>query len=238
MPPSNNQPTQQPATNNPLAVMQPGEKVLFELKRHPIGIITIYIMTGFVLVALGVITFGVAPDLISSAGSQAISVGGLLYFFFALLCLMFNLIATIVYWGNRWVLTDDSITQITQTSLFHKESSSLALESLEDVTVDQHGIFPHIFNYGMLKAETAGQRSNFHFSYTPNPNYYAKKILEAHESENAKRNHQPAYYPQSQPQNFQQPNPYPPQYQPQPPAQGQDQNQPPANYPPYPPGQA
>jgi hypothetical protein len=37
----------QPAeTNNPLAVMQQGEKVIFELKRHPIGIVIIYIMTG------------------------------------------------------------------------------------------------------------------------------------------------------------------------------------------------
>lgn len=53
--------------------------------------------------------------------------------------------------------------------------------NLEDVTTEKTGIFPHMFNYGVLKCETAGERSKFMFSYCPNPDYYAQQILDARE---------------------------------------------------------
>jgi hypothetical protein len=69
----------QPAeTNNPLAVMQQGEKVIFELKRHPIGIVIIYIMTGILLAVLAVAVFGVAPGAVSETNrNQTLTLGGL-----------------------------------------------------------------------------------------------------------------------------------------------------------------
>ena len=164
--------------------MQPGEQVIFELKRHPIGIIITYIMTALVVFLLAVIALVVAPGLATGSAEQIRTWGIVGLFIFVVLAVIFNLIATYIYWGNRWVLTDDSITQIAQTSLFHKETSSLGLESLEDVTAEKRGILTHIFNYGILKAETAGHRSKFVFFFAPNPNYYAQKILEAHEKEN------------------------------------------------------
>ncbi len=168
--------------------MQPGEQTLFELKRHPIGILASYIMTGIILIALGVVVFVVAPGIINSGDSgQVRTIGGLLFLIFAVLCLVFNFIATIIYWGNKWILTDDSITQISQTGLFKKESSQLGLDSLEDVTAEKNGILAQMFNYGLLKAETAGHRSKFVFNFCPNPNYYAKLILEAHEKEDLER---------------------------------------------------
>jgi uncharacterized membrane protein YdbT with pleckstrin-like domain len=197
MPPQNpNQSNQQVEARNPLEVMQPGEQVIFELKRHPIGILIIYAMTGIVLALLAVAVFGIAPNAVSSSNkNQILTVGGLGYAFFALLCLIFNWIATVVYWGNRWILTDDSLTQVTQTGLFHKETSSLGLISLEDVTAEQNGILSKLFNYGVLKAETAGHRSKFVFTYCPNPTYYAQKILEAREREILKHH---GHLPQSE----------------------------------------
>jgi hypothetical protein len=38
-----------------------------------------------------------------------------------------------------------------------------------------------MFGFGELKIETAGEQSNFHFTYCPNPGYYAKVILNARE---------------------------------------------------------
>ena len=164
--------------------MQPGEQVIFELKRHPIGIIITYVMTALVLFAMAIIVLAVGPGLATGSADQIRAWGIVGLFIFVVLALIFNLIATVIYWGNRWILTDDSITQITQTSLFHKETSSLGLESLEDVTAEKRGILPHIFNYGILKAETAGHRSKFVFLFAPDPNSYAQKILDAHEKEN------------------------------------------------------
>jgi hypothetical protein len=86
-----------------------------------------------------------------------------------------------LYWGNSWVVTTDSITQVNQTGLFTRQSSQLSLANLEDVTAEQNGILAHAFNYGLLKAETAGEHSKFSFYYCPNPNLYAQQILHARE---------------------------------------------------------
>ena len=170
---------------NPLAVMQPGEQVLFVLKRHPIGIIFIYVVTGLILTVLAVLSFGIIPSAFSGETRDSITaISAVIFIIFALLCLVFNFISTIVYWGNKWILTDDSLTQISQSSLFHKESSQLGLESLEDMTVEKKGILAHVFNYGWLRAETAAHQGKFIFHYAPNPNSYAQKVLQAHEAMN------------------------------------------------------
>ncbi len=206
MPPQD--PTQTPAEPqpiNPLSVMQSGEQTLFELKRHPIGIIINYTMTAVMLAVLAVIGLVVAPTLVSNGASQVRSFVAAGLIVFAMLSIIFNLIATIVYWGNRWILTSDSITELIQTSLFHKTTSQLEIESLEDVSADKNGILQHIFNYGTLKAETAGEASNFIFPFAPNPTYYAKQILEACEKariEDRERNrYAPAPVPAPAPQN-------------------------------------
>ena len=62
------------------------------------------------------------------------------------------------------------------------------MENVEDVTSEQGGIFPTIFNYGVLKVETAGEQNNFIFKYCPNPNAYAKALQDARAAYFAKHN--------------------------------------------------
>ena len=168
--------------HNPLAVMQSGEQVVCEIKRHPIGLIGIYGIIGFLIITVTVLVFAVAPSVFSNVDrNQVISIGSLLLLVTVVFGAALALINHVVYWGNRWVVTTDSVTQVQQTSLFNKQSSQLSLENLEDVTAEQNGILTHIFNYGVIKAETAGERSKFVFLYCPNPNFYAQQILNARE---------------------------------------------------------
>jgi hypothetical protein len=162
--------------------MQPDEQIICEIKRHPIGMLGIYIASGAILVVLAILAFIVAPGIFGSDNrGQVLAGAGLVFILVAAAVLIFVLIANIVYWGNHWVVTSDSITQMTQTSLFSKQSSQLSMGNLEDITVEQNGILAQLFKFGVLKAETAGERSKFVFPYCPNPNYYAQKILAARE---------------------------------------------------------
>jgi hypothetical protein len=171
-----------PKVHNPLSTMQPGEQVICEIKRHPIGLFGVYGLVAFLIIVLAVVIFGVAPSVFSSVDrNQVLSVGSVFLLLVAVLGVGFAFISNIVYWGNRWVVTSDSITQVQQTSLFNKQSSQLSLENLEDVTAEQNGILTHMFNYGVIKAETAGERSKFVFMYCPNPTFYAQQILGARE---------------------------------------------------------
>jgi len=179
--PTQTQPSQ-PPVNNPLSVMQPGEQVICNIKRHPIGIIGIFVGAGFLLLVLAVLAFGVIPHFVTSTShNQVYAVGGLIFVVAALVCLGFLFIASKVYWGNNWIVTSDSITQVTKVSLFDKQSSQLSLGNLEDVTAVQDGLLAHMFHYGVLRVETAGERSKFVFPYCPDPNSCAQKILNARE---------------------------------------------------------
>ena len=166
---------------NPLAVMQDGEKIIFEVRRHPIGLLYMYAGVGAVLIFFAIIAFVVMPNS-SGAGSGTSSVvGGVLFFFAAILAMVVTFVTTIVYWGNHWIVSSDSLTQTTQQGLFRKKSAQLSLEHIEDVTADKHGLLPHLFNYGTIMVETAGESGKFQFSYCPNPAYYAQKLLAAKE---------------------------------------------------------
>lgn len=169
--------------NNPLAAMQPGEQVICEIKRHPIGLIGRYITTGILIVVAlaGAVIAG--PQLTSQTGNS--SGAAILYGAVALLvifALIFLLITTTIYWKNRWIITSDSITQVNQSGLFDTQMSQLSMANLQDIGVVQDGITANMFNYGVLRAETAGERSKFVFIYCPNPKYYARQILMAREN--------------------------------------------------------
>ncbi len=173
----------QPAKLHPMVVLQPGERVVFTLKRHPFGILSLYI-SGVVAVAIiAALAIFLLPNILSQYGSDS-QTNTLVYAGLGVLVVILILvlgIATSVYWENQWVVTTDSITQISQNSLFGRQVSQLSMDNLEDVTVDQDGILPHMFNYGTLRVETAGERSKFQFPYCPDPNNYARQVLEIHE---------------------------------------------------------
>lgn len=162
--------------------MQPGERNVFEVKRHPIGMVGMYIGAGLLLAVVAVLAFLVVPNLLTNMDrNQATTYGALVFLVIAVLTLVFIGVSHIVYWGNRWILTTDSLTQVSQNSLFDKRSSQLSLGNLEDVTAVQDGILAHMFNFGVLRVETAGEHSKFVFPFCPNPTYYAQQVLHARE---------------------------------------------------------
>jgi len=165
---------------NPLSVMQPGERVICELKRHPIGLVSVYFVTGLVLaVALSVaILTPFYASFLTSQQKLGVEAAAALV---VLLDILFTYVGVWIYQGNRWVVTSDSITQIEQVSLFDRHASQLSLANLEDVSAQQNGILQTMLNYGDLIVESAGERSKFVFNFCPDPNEYARKIIAAHE---------------------------------------------------------
>ena len=178
----NPQPTDTSTVKNPLHSMQPHEVVICEIKRHPIGMLPIFLGAIMLILLIAIILFAIVPQTITSIPqNELFTISLVILMFVVFITVGFVLIAHKVYWGNRWILTSDSVTQVTQHSLFDTQSSQLSMGNLEDVTSEKSGIFPHMFNYGVLKCETAGERSKFMFTYCPDPDYYAQQILHARE---------------------------------------------------------
>lgn len=161
-----------------MVVMQPGEKIICVINRHPFGIIEEYVGATLAIVIVSILVLVTVP------GKAAQSTQDILYTGLAGLVLVLVAVlaaATRVYWENHWIITTDSLTQVTQGSLFGAKVSSLSLDSLEDITVDQSGALARMFNFGTLHAETAGHSSKFRFSFCPNPVEEARKIIDAKE---------------------------------------------------------
>jgi hypothetical protein len=168
--------------NNPLAAMQPGEKVLCVIKRHPFGMISQYVMAGFIVVVLGAFAAYV-PQLVSQASQTQAREYALLGWALISVCVALGLfISSSIYYKNRWIVTNDSITQISQVGLFDSQMSQLSMANLQDIGVVQDGVLCSMFNFGILRAETAGERSKFIFMYCPDPKRYAREILMAREN--------------------------------------------------------
>ncbi len=179
VPPANPRLTPE-SVKNPLSVMSPGEQIICDIHRHPIGLLGVYLTSGLLIVLLlGGVAF--LPQLVSDLSDQTklyAFVGALLL---AAIIVLFAYIAVVIYKGNRWVVTSDSITQMSQTGLFQKQSSQLSLANLEDVTFEQNSFIQSMFGFGTLKVETAGERSKFQFPFCPTPQKCAVEIIQAHE---------------------------------------------------------
>ncbi len=168
---------------NPLNAVRKNEVTIFQVRRHPIGLLGVHIVAGSLLIVLAVLLFAIVPTMLKDvASSKVYGLGTLLYIVIAALTFGFLAITHKVYWGNSWILTSDSLTQVLQVSLFSKQSSQLSLGNLEDVTAEQNGIMAQLFHFGILKVETAGEHSKFTFQFCPNPTYYAQQILAAREA--------------------------------------------------------
>lgn len=169
-----------PISNDPLANADPDAQLVCEIRRHPIGIVGLYIGVGLLLTLLAIVLFAVVPGVLANYDrSRIISINTLVFAGAALVAVVFVLVGHVVYWGNRWIVTSESITQIVRTGLFSKQTSQLSLANLEDLTAEQHGLFAHLFRYGAISAETAANNDKFFFNYCPKPTYYAQQILTA-----------------------------------------------------------
>lgn len=171
-----------PIARNPLGTANPGEQLVCEIKRHPIGILALYMGIGLLLVVVALLVFFVAPRVLPQADRQHVmEIGTLVFAGIGVIAAIILLVAHKVYWGNRWIVTSDNITQVKQISLFYKQTSQLSLANLEDITAEQNGILPQMLHYGVISAETAAATDKFTFIYCPNPTYYTQQILAARE---------------------------------------------------------
>lgn len=156
------------------------EKLLAVIKRHPFGIVKMYVTVIVGLVFAGILLAMILPGIIPREENEAIySVIAILAVTIVGLMVFILFVATIIYFRSKIVVTDKTITQTIQNGLFNRKISQLAVTNIEDVTAQKNGFFPTIFNYGKLLVETAGEQENFHFDYCPNADHYAKLILDA-----------------------------------------------------------
>lgn len=164
------------------------EKIICEIRKHFFGFILIYFtgafIAGIVLIASIFASLWMETNIVNTSppfgitGSVIMLVGVVI----SLIVLGLTFIYGYIFGNNVVLLTTEKVSQILYKSLFDRKVSQLNISDVQDVTVNQVGIFARVFNYGTLVIETAGEQQNYTFSFAPKPHEYAKQIISARET--------------------------------------------------------
>lgn len=149
-----------------------GEYVILDIRRHPIGLISIWAVAIFFMALIaGGWWFllshpGSADPIIppSSVGSVSGFAAGLV-----VLILLVAWAATVIYRGNIFILTNESVIQRVQTSLISQAEKTINLENVKDARFEQHGFIQYIIGYGSIHLTTEGDQDNYTFFLVAKP---------------------------------------------------------------------
>lgn len=160
----------------PYLNLSEGEYVIFAIKRHPIGLVWIWSATAVVILAM----FGMAAIFAQSGTLSEVSASLadpmvllIPVVLVSLLAFVFGFVAAFIYSANKFFLTNESVIQHIQISLFNRREQTISLANVEDASYSQDGIIPHIFGYGLLRLSTQGDETTYRFQYASDP---AKQI--------------------------------------------------------------
>lgn len=170
------------------------EQIFLEVRKHPIGLVMTYIIGTFAtVVVFGLLVLAPLSYDFSTVGADVGFTGesmrvilialGLFMTFFSV---VITAVAAFIYSQNVLLVTSEKIAQQLYLSLFSKKISQLSIADVQDSTVVQNGIFPHLFNYGTVIIETAGEQRNYNFTFAPSPYDVSKALTGAHEADVAK----------------------------------------------------
>ena len=149
-----------------------GEYILAKLQRHPIGLLAPVGVTTLLL-SLLVAAWIMYPVFlernVTSSGLPSEGAFGGVVVLLGLLAAVFGYIAVWVYMRNTFYLTNESVIQEIQHSLFSKHEQTVSLGSIEDVSFRQTGVLQTMFNYGTIRLSTEGEETTYRFHYVANP---------------------------------------------------------------------
>ena len=150
-----------------------GEYVILDIKRHPIGMVIPTAITLLLVVVLLVFAASFSSLTANIPLFPAVNPGAVLGIALLLVALVVlgGAITLWVYLQNHFFMTNESVIQEIQQSLFVRHEQTVSLGSIEDASFFQAGIAQTIFNYGTIRLSTEGEETTYIFHYVANPKH-------------------------------------------------------------------
>lgn len=145
-----------------------GEHVLMSIKRHPIGLFIPVAAASFILLVLLTVLIVYPGDTVVSSLPSFGLVMPIVLLIMSLVGIG-TIISVWVYLQNQFYLTNESVIQEIQHSLFSHHEQTVSLGSIEDASYKQNGILQTLLNYGNIRLSTEGQETTYRFAYVANP---------------------------------------------------------------------
>ncbi len=145
-----------------------GEVVILDIKRHPIGLLLPISAGGIVALAI-VIALIIYPANPTLTGLPTFGAFAMIATLILVLVGIGTYIAVWVYLRNQFYMTNESVIQEIQHSLFSKHEQTVSLGSIEDASFRQSGILQTMLNYGTIRLSTEGEETTYRFAFVENP---------------------------------------------------------------------
>ncbi len=170
IPPEIMQRCEESRRNHPQLNLSDGEFVISAVRRHPFGLVQIWI-TAFALIAaflalfIGYLMLQPADAPSSPVVPLAITILGIM----SVLIIAGAVISSYIYNNNRFYLTNESVIQELQEGIFNKREQTVSLGSVEDASYRQDGIISSLLNFGRIRLSTVGDETTYRFNYVSDP---------------------------------------------------------------------
>lgn len=160
--------------------ISPNEKVLLKLRKHWIilardaGLVAAFGLLPLIMIAIVVLMMPATDAVLSTLPFVSL--------IFALWLLLTWLTLAVIwtnYYLDLWIVTTQRIISIDQINLFQRKVTSIALDSIQEITVHTGNPLEALFHYGTIEIETAGPDDHdSKMEGIPNPERMRNVILE------------------------------------------------------------
>ena len=146
------------------------EYIISAIRRHPIGMFAPLIATALSLSMMFILIFNY-PFISELLGLPMSTYGSVLTIgiLLAVLFMAGGYLAVWVYMNNRFFLTNESVIQEIQLSVFVHKEQTVSLMNIEDASYSQKGPLQVLLNYGSIRLSTEGEETTYRFDYVANP---------------------------------------------------------------------
>ena len=149
----------------PFLKLEDDEYVEFAFKRAKACLIAIIgaVTLGLALILIAVFFVVLNQDVIDDMGKN------FLFIILATLiavAVLAGAIATMIYNGNRLFVTNKHVIQMIMTSPMSTSINVIDLQSIEDASFRQDGLWQRMFGYGTFRLSTVGDETTYTFPYS------------------------------------------------------------------------
>ena len=156
----------------PTLNLSEGEYIISAVRRHPIGLVLPLVLGTFLIAAALTVLTGysqIAEALLIQGPLAETATVALPILIFVAIVGFGMFVAYYVYTHNKFFLTNESVIQEIQTSLFSRLEQTVSLSNIEDASFTQVGILQQVLNYGSIRLSTEGDETTYRFSYVAQP---------------------------------------------------------------------
>lgn len=162
-------------------LLEPHEKAILRIHRHPFAFIT----SLFIIFSMGLVP---AMILLFTTVAEAIPRSPLLIDWFAagagtyyLFLIVVGLVLWMDYYYDMYIVTEEHILDIDQSSLLLQKISRTSLMRVQDVTARVTGFWGNLLDFGRVSVQTAGHEEELILEDVPHPREVAAKIMVLHD---------------------------------------------------------